>query len=120
VTGNQRAVVAAAAMLLWAPSAQAQGFTASPIPDGLQWTGFTCMDVPGCACPVDASASFRATHCTAGGKIPFGNPLFTLIWGTGQPNLGGSSLTAIPKEAGPCARRASPVGIVVASSPSWP
>jgi hypothetical protein len=96
VNGIQMAVVAAAAVLLWAPSVDAQGSTAGPLPDGMEWTGFTCMNAPGCACPGDASPSFRATHCTAGGKIPFGNPLFTLIWGAGQLNLGGSELTGLP------------------------
>jgi hypothetical protein len=103
------AVVAAAAVLLWAPSVDAQGSPARPLPDGMEWTGFTCMNAPGCACPGDASPSFRATHCTADGKIPFGNPLFTLIWGAGQLNLGGSELTGLP-----------PVRAVALSSSSRP
>jgi hypothetical protein len=96
VNGIQMAVVAAAAVLLWAPPADAQGSTALPLPDGMEWTGFTCMSAPGCACPGDASPSFRATHCTAGGRIPFGNPLFTLTWGAGHRNLDGSELTGFP------------------------
>ena len=108
MTGIQKAVVAAAAVLLWAPSADAQDSTAAPLPDGMEWTGFTCMNAPGCACPGDASPSFRATHCTAGGRIPFGNPLFTQIWGAGQRNLGGSELTSLP-----------PVPAVTRASSPW-
>jgi hypothetical protein len=100
VNGIQRAVVAAAAVLLWAPPADAQAPMAGPVPDGMEWTGFTCMNTPGCACPRDAPPSFRATHCTAGGMIPFGNPLFTLIWGAGQRNLDGSELTGLPRQPG--------------------
>jgi hypothetical protein len=95
--GIQRFVISAvAAALVWAPSAGAQDSTAHPIPDGMEWTGFTCMSTSGCACPSDAGASFRATHCTAGGMIPFGNPLLTLIWGAGQHSWGGTTLTGGP------------------------
>lgn len=56
---------------------------ARPVPAGMQWTGLTCNVVGGCSCPADASAGFRTTYCTAGGKIPQGAPLFTPIWGVG-------------------------------------
>jgi hypothetical protein len=97
VIGIQRFVISAvAAAIVGAPSAGAQSSTARPIPDGMEWTGFTCMSTSGCACPPDAGASFRATHCTAGGMIPFGNPLLTLIWGAGQHSWGGTTLTGGP------------------------
>jgi spore coat protein A len=66
-----------------------------PVPNGMQWTGLTCNLVGGCACPADASASFRATYCTAAGKVPVGNPLFTPIWGVGQINKGGGPVTTV-------------------------
>jgi hypothetical protein len=97
VIGIQRFIVLAfATALVGAPSAGAQGFTARPIADGMQWTGLTCMSTSGCACPADAGPSFRETHCTAGGRIPFGNPLFTLDWGAGQHGWEGATLTGGP------------------------
>src|SRR5512137_2027168 len=42
---------------------------ATPVPNGMQWTGLVCNIVTGCACPADASATFKSTYCTAGGKI---------------------------------------------------
>jgi hypothetical protein len=109
VIGIQRFVISAvAAALVWTPSAGAQGSTARPIPDGMEWTGFTCMSTSGCACPPDAGASFRATHCTAGGMIPFGNPLLTLIWGAGQHSWGGTTLTGGPSIFPACTSRDAP------------
>jgi hypothetical protein len=97
VIGIQRFVISAvAAAIVWAPSAGAQDFTARPIADGMEWTGLTCMSTSGCACPADAGPSFRETHCTASGRIPFGNPLFTLTWGSGQHGWGGATLTRAP------------------------
>jgi hypothetical protein len=61
VTGIQRAVLATAtASLLWSASASAQVSTARPIPDGMQWTGFTCRSTPGCAWPAGALAWSQA------------------------------------------------------------
>jgi hypothetical protein len=119
VIGIQKFVIAAvAAALAWAPSAGAQDSTARPIPDGLQWTGFTCMSTSGCACPSDAGASFRATHCTAGGMIPFGNPLLTLIWGAGQHNWGGTTLTGGPSIPAACKARDAPPSLTDALATS--
>jgi hypothetical protein len=80
----------------------------------MQWTGFTCMNTAGCACPPDASPSFRATHCTAGGRIPFGNPLFTLTWGAGQHSLEGTTLTRAPPPAA-CTARHAPLRLALAT-----
>jgi spore coat protein A, manganese oxidase len=55
------------------------------VPNGMQWTGLVCNIAAGCACPSDASATFRSSFCTsATGKIPVGKPLFTPIWGVGS------------------------------------
>jgi hypothetical protein len=121
MTGIQSAAVSAlAAFLLWAPSADAQGSTARTIPDGMQWTGLVCMSAPGCPCPADAGPSFRATQCTAGGLIPFGNPLFTLIWGTGQASGGGATLTGIPAIPAICTARDAPPSLAMALASSTP
>jgi hypothetical protein len=110
----QRSVAAAVAGLLCASSSAAQSVAPDPgprlasssgarvAPDGLRWTGLTCQRTTGCACPSDGSRSFRAACCTAGGKIPFGNPLLTLTWVVGQVNLGGGPMTASPLAAGSC------------------
>jgi FtsP/CotA-like multicopper oxidase with cupredoxin domain len=71
-----------------------------PVPNGMQWTGLTCNVTGGCTCPHDASASFRSTHCTSGGKIPVGAPLFTPIWGIGQINMGGGPVTQVLSSLG--------------------
>jgi FtsP/CotA-like multicopper oxidase with cupredoxin domain len=63
------------------------------VPNGMQWTGLTCNIAAGCACPADASATFKAAFCTAGGRIPSGGPLFTPIWGVGQINNQGGPVT---------------------------
>jgi len=119
VIGIQRFVISAVvAVLVWAPTAGAQSSTARPIPDGMQWTGFTCMSPSGCACPADAGASFRAAHCTVGGMIPFGNPLFSLIWGAGQLDRGGTTLTAIPAVPAACTSRDAPPGLAGALATS--
>ena len=69
---------------------------ARPVPAGMQWTGLTCNTLGGCSCPPDASASFRATHCTNfRGMIPIGAPLFTPIWGVGQINMAGGPVTQV-------------------------
>ncbi|MFO0583741.1 MAG: multicopper oxidase domain-containing protein [Anaeromyxobacter sp.] len=70
------------------------------VPNGMQWTGLLCNIATGCTCPADASASFRATYCTAGGKIPAGAPLFTPIWGVGQINMSGGPATQVLAGAG--------------------
>jgi hypothetical protein len=103
----QRAIVAAAAGILWASIGGAQSATPDPgprlerssssvaIPDGIQWTGLLCNRTSGCSCPRDASRSFRTAYCTAGGRIPFGKPLFTLTWGIGQVD-NGDEMTGSP------------------------
>jgi spore coat protein A, manganese oxidase len=64
------------------------------VPNGMQWTGLVCQTVGGCSCPADASPAFAAKYCSAGGRIPAGNPLFTPIWGVGQINMSGGPVTA--------------------------
>lgn len=74
---------------------------AQTVPDGMQWTGLVCTAAAGCSCPADASASFKATYCTAaGGKIPQGAPLLTPIWGVGQINMSGGPVTSTLTAAG--------------------
>jgi FtsP/CotA-like multicopper oxidase with cupredoxin domain len=74
-----------------AAACSAPGFAAAPcptrtaVPDGLQWTGLRCNNPAGCTCRADASASY-----CPGGRVPFGAPLYTQIWGVGQINMGGT------------------------------
>jgi FtsP/CotA-like multicopper oxidase with cupredoxin domain len=72
----------------------------NPVPNGMQWTGLLCNIPGGCTCPADASASYRAQVCTAGGKIPTGAPLFTPIWGVGQVNMAGGPVTQVLSSLG--------------------
>jgi FtsP/CotA-like multicopper oxidase with cupredoxin domain len=72
------------------------------VPNGMQWTGLVCNIPAGCACPADASASFQSSYCTikpaaagANPKIPFGNPLYTPIFGIGQINQKGGPVTQV-------------------------
>jgi FtsP/CotA-like multicopper oxidase with cupredoxin domain len=58
---------------------------AAGVPTGMQWTGLRCNNPAGCVCRSDFSAAF-----CPGGKVPFGAPLFTQIWGVGQINMGGT------------------------------
>ena len=64
--------------------------TSPPVPNGMQWTGLTCNIPAGCSCPADAGGTFKTQYCSAGGLIPYGNPIFTPIWGVGQINMGGT------------------------------
>ncbi|MEI7705519.1 MAG: multicopper oxidase domain-containing protein [Deltaproteobacteria bacterium] len=70
------------------------------VPNGMQWTGLTCQNAAGCACPADATGTFKTSYCSAGGKIPAGNPLFTPIWGVGQINNSGGPVTQVLTTAG--------------------
>jgi hypothetical protein len=44
------------------------------VPNGMQWTGLTCNIAAGCACPADASASFKATYCSSACSRPAPRP----------------------------------------------
>jgi FtsP/CotA-like multicopper oxidase with cupredoxin domain len=69
---------------------------AAGVPNGMQWTGLRCENPAGCACRTDFSAAF-----CPGGKIPFGAPLFTQIWGVGQKNMGGTLGVVLANAATP-------------------
>ncbi len=75
--------------------------TSPPVPNGMQWTGLTCNNGNGCSCPADAGGAFRAAYCSAAGgtRIPYGNPIFTPIWGVGQINKGGTLGITLPATA---------------------
>jgi FtsP/CotA-like multicopper oxidase with cupredoxin domain len=60
-------------------------FGSVPVPNGMQWTGLLCNVAGGCTCPAELETNFRNAYCSgAGSTIPFGNPIFTPIWGIGQ------------------------------------
>ncbi len=92
--------------------------TGLPVPSGMQWTGLVCNIPGGCACPADASTTFRGTYCTAGGKIPVGNPLFTPIWGVGQINMGGGPVTGVLSNLGKCSKTTAQTCVAGAVAPS--
>jgi len=71
------------------------------VPNGMQWTGLTCNISTGCTCPPDAGGTFRGQYCSAGGKIPYGYPLYTPIWGVGQMNMGGTLGQALAQTSSP-------------------
>ncbi len=68
---------------------------APPVPNGMQWTGLTCNSPGGCSCPADlAAGAFKSAYCNVGGataaaspagRVPYGYPLYTPIWGVGIP-----------------------------------
>ena len=75
---------------------------APAVPNGMQWTGLTCNIPTGCTCPPDAARHLpRPAYCSAGGKIPYGYPLYTPIWGVGQINMGGTARRG-PATGDPC------------------
>ena len=93
--------------------------TGPAVPNGMQWTGLICNIPGGCACPADASASFKTTYCSsATGKIPVGNPLFTPIWGVGQINMGGGPVTGVLSNIGKCAVTVAKTCVAGAVAPS--
>jgi spore coat protein A, manganese oxidase len=67
---------------------------APPVPNGMQWTGLTCNSPGGCSCPADlAAGAFKSAYCNVGGatasaspagRVPYGYPLYTPIWGVGS------------------------------------
>jgi FtsP/CotA-like multicopper oxidase with cupredoxin domain len=70
------------------------------VPDGMQWTGLVCTASAGCSCPSGVSSAFASAYCSAGGKVPFQQPLFTPIWGVGQKNMGGGPVTTVLSSLG--------------------
>jgi FtsP/CotA-like multicopper oxidase with cupredoxin domain len=85
--------------------------TRPAVPDGMQWTGLVCNIPAGCTCPAGVNATFAASYCSAGGKIPNGAPLYTPVWGIGQINNQGGPVTQL---LGP----APGLGLFTAGTPS--